>query len=303
MSCCKSEIPDGIKPKVRQEEPVSLFSESKEEVPEKIDYSNLNITEAVQHGASQRFHELLEAGVSPHTTEGESITLLHWAALNDRREEAGVLVERGVSVDSVGGPLHSTPLHWAAHAGALSVMSLLVSGGARLDLPDRDGCLPIHLAAGQGSTRCLVYLVARGQHVDTLDREGRTPLMIALARSESHDTVRQLVRLGASISCLDHRNNNPLHWAVDSGKPRSVNSLVNISQQDFCKERIRWEDKNNQGQSALDVINREKRYMLSGLSGQVKHYIRKDIMLRKYNNSIRERPTIAFYIDLITCRI
>ena len=124
--------------------------------------------------------------------DSQHITLLHWAALNDRVEVAGLLVEAGVPVDSVGGRLASTALHWAAHSGSLSVLALLVSRAARLDLPDTDGCLPIHVAAGQGSTTCLVYMVARGQHVDTPDREGRTPLMIALARSDSHDTIRQL---------------------------------------------------------------------------------------------------------------
>ena len=221
--------------------------------------------------------------------DSQHITLLHWAALNDRVEVAGLLVEAGVPVDSVGGRLASTALHWAAHSGSLSVLALLVSRAARLDLPDTDGCLPIHVAAGQGSTTCLVYMVARGQHVDTPDREGRTPLMIALARSDSHDTIRQLVRLGASITSLDLAHNNPLHWAVYSGRARTVASLVDISQQHFCQQRISWEDKNNQGKSALDIINREKRHLLAGLPGQVKHYVRKDILLRKLNNPLRNK--------------
>ena len=58
-------------PKVHQNEPVSLFSESQEAEEDKIDFSKLDITEAVQHGARQRFDQLLEEGVSPNTgTEG-----------------------------------------------------------------------------------------------------------------------------------------------------------------------------------------------------------------------------------------
>ena len=53
-------------PKVRQNEPVSLFSENQEAEEDKIDFSKLDITEAVQHGARERFEELLEEGVSPH---------------------------------------------------------------------------------------------------------------------------------------------------------------------------------------------------------------------------------------------
>ena len=53
--------------RVRQNEPLSLFSESQEGEEAKIDFSKLDITEAVQHGARERFEELLEEGVSPHT--------------------------------------------------------------------------------------------------------------------------------------------------------------------------------------------------------------------------------------------
>ena len=54
-------------PHVRQNEPVSLFSENQEAEEDKIDFSKLDITEAVQHGARQRFDQLLEEGVSPNT--------------------------------------------------------------------------------------------------------------------------------------------------------------------------------------------------------------------------------------------
>ena len=121
--------------------------------------------------------------------------------------------------------------------------------------------------------------------------------MIALAKSDKLDTAALLVRLGASITCVDSQHNNPLHWAVTSGKARSVAGLINISQEDFCQQRIRWEDKNSEGQSGLDIINRQKRSVLAGLPGPVKHFIKKDIQLRKSNNAIREETTLAANID------
>ena len=206
---------------------------------------------------------------------------------------AEVLIDRGVVVDQQGGLTGGSPLHWAAQTDSLAVMSLLVRRSAKLDLQDREGCQPLHVAAGRGSSRCLVYLVARGQHVDTLDTEGRTPLMVALAKSDSLPTISILVRLGANIACVDRHHNNPLHWAVLSGRARTVAGLINISQEDFCQQRIRWEDKNSEGQSGLDIINRQKRSVLAGLPGPVKHFIKKDIQLRKSNNVIREETTLA----------
>ena len=223
------------------------------------------------------------------TVDSSDVTLLHWAALNNRAELASLLIDRGVAVDSVGGETGGSSLHWAAHSGSLAAMSVLVSRQARLDLPDSDGCLPIHVAAALGHNTCIVYLIAKGQQVDTVDCQGRTPLMLALARSDSPDTAALLVKLGANIASVDNNHNNPLHWAVSSGKARRVANLVNISQQPGCNQRIRWEDKNRQGKSALDIINREKRCLLTNLPGPVKHYIRKDILLRKFNNPIRKQ--------------
>ena len=223
--------------------------------------------------------------------DGKDISLLHWAALNNRTEIARVLLDRGVVVDQQGGLTGGSPLHWAAHSDSLAVLALLVRRAARLDLQDREGCLPLHVAAGRGSTRSLVYLVARGQHVDSVDSEGRTPLMIALAKSDNLATVSILVRLGANIACIDRQHNNPLHWAVLSGKTKIVVGLINISQEDFCQQRIRWEDPNSEGHSALDILNRQKRCVLASLPGTVKHYIRRDILLRKSNNAIREETT------------
>ena len=196
-------------------------------------------------------------------------------------------------VDQQGGLTGGSPLHWAAQTDSLAVLSLLVRREARLDPEDREGCLPLHVAAGRGSSRCLVYLVARGQHVDTLDSQGRTPLMVALAKSDNLATVSILVRLGANIACVDRHHNNPLHWAVTSGKSRTVAGLINISQEDFCQQRLRWEDKNSEGRSALDIINREKRSVLAGLPGPVKHFIKKDIQLRKSNSAIRKETTLC----------
>ena len=204
--------------------------------------------------------------------------------------------------DHQGGLTGGSALHWAAQTDSLAVMSLLVRRAARLDLQDREGCLALHVAAGRGSTRCLVYLIARGQHVDSLDSEGRTPLMIALAKSDNLVTASMLVRLGANIACVDRHHNNPLHWAVLSGKAKTVAGLIDISQEDFCQQRIRWEDKNSDGQSALDIINRQKRHMLTSLPGPVKHFIKKDILIRKSNNAIREETTLWKTLKIFTVK-
>ena len=47
----------------------------------------------------------------------ENVTLLHWSAINNRKEIANFLIERGAHIDAIGGELLSTPIHWATRQG------------------------------------------------------------------------------------------------------------------------------------------------------------------------------------------
>lgn len=57
--------------------------------------------------------ELVEAGANVNAIDDETVTLLHWAAINNRLEIIKYLLDKGAFVDAVGGELQSTPLHWA----------------------------------------------------------------------------------------------------------------------------------------------------------------------------------------------
>lgn len=46
--------------------------------------------------------------------DNETVTLLHWAAINNRQDIIRYYVSKGAIVDAVGGDLLATPLHWAS---------------------------------------------------------------------------------------------------------------------------------------------------------------------------------------------
>lgn len=50
----------------------------------KEDYSTWDIVKATQYGILPRCKELVEAGFDIRTPDNENITLLHWAAINNR---------------------------------------------------------------------------------------------------------------------------------------------------------------------------------------------------------------------------
>ena len=67
----------------------------------------------LQYGVFKRCRELVEAGCDVRKKDDENVTLLHWAAINNRRDLATFYVEKGAELDAVGGKLQATPLHWA----------------------------------------------------------------------------------------------------------------------------------------------------------------------------------------------
>jgi ankyrin repeat protein len=68
-----------------------------------------------------------------------NITLLHWAAINNRIEIARYLINKGVEIDAFGGELNSTPLQWAIRDGKLQMVVFLLSQQAQPSLFDGEG--------------------------------------------------------------------------------------------------------------------------------------------------------------------
>ncbi|KAF3859651.1 hypothetical protein F7725_022050 [Dissostichus mawsoni] len=93
------------------------------------DYSTWDIVKATQ--------ELVEAGFDVRQPDKENVTLLHWAAINNRID----LVKQG----------------------HLSMVVQLMKYSSDPSLIDGEGCSCVHLAAQFGHTSIVAYLIAKGQ--------------------------------------------------------------------------------------------------------------------------------------------
>ncbi|XP_027698325.1 palmitoyltransferase ZDHHC17 isoform X3 [Vombatus ursinus] len=133
------------------------------------DYSTWDIVKATQYGIYERCRELVEAGYDVRQPDKENVTLLHWAAINNRIDLVKYYISKGAIVDQLGGDLNSTPLHWATRQGHLSMVVQLMKYGADPSLIDGEGCSCIHLAAQFGHTSIVAYLIAKGQGESPLD--------------------------------------------------------------------------------------------------------------------------------------
>jgi uncharacterized protein len=90
---------------------------------------------------------LLDLGVPIDVADGNGITMLGRAALNNDLDMARLAISRGANVNIVD-KLGMTPLLWAANIdfGDAAMIELLLKSGARPDAKNKDGLTPLELA-------------------------------------------------------------------------------------------------------------------------------------------------------------
>ncbi|XP_075568760.1 palmitoyltransferase ZDHHC13 [Pelecanus crispus] len=223
------------------------------------DPSTCDIVKATQYGMVERCKELVEAGYDVRQPDKENVTLLHWAAINNRQELVKYYISKGAIVDQLGGDLNSTPLHWAIRQGHLPMVMLLLKCGADPTLIDGEGFSSIHLAVLFQHMPIVAYLISKGQNIDTTDFNGQTPLMLAAQKAIGPEPTRFLLRFNPSLNAVDNvQKNTALHWAITSGNTSAVDLLLEAG--------ASLDIKNVKGETPLDLayqsLNRFMVYMV-----------------------------------------
>ncbi|XP_068167527.1 putative palmitoyltransferase ZDHHC13 isoform X2 [Antennarius striatus] len=191
------------------------------------DSSSWDIVKASQFGVLERCKELVEAGYDVRQPDKENVTLLHWAAINNRLELVKYYMSKGAVVDQLGGDLSSTPLHWAIRQGHLPMVIQLMRCGADPAVADGEGYRALHLAVLFQHLAIAAYLMAKGQEVDGPDSNGQTPLMLAAQKIIGPEPTNFLLKNNASVNAVDKLNRNtPLHCAVLAGNVDAAHILL-----------------------------------------------------------------------------
>ena len=116
-----------------------------------------------------------------------------------------------------------TPLHYAACADNLGMMSMLIDHNADTSATDKDGLTCLHFAALEGSLEVANFLIKKVGNVDQQDLLGRAPLHHAL---KSVEMVELLLDNNANISAVDKRGVSALHLAAGFGYSEVISLLV-----------------------------------------------------------------------------
>jgi uncharacterized protein len=89
----------------------------------------------------------------------------------------GGVPERGARATQPGA---MTPLLYAARDGRLPIVSMLITAGASVNLPDANGITPLLMAITNNHVDVAAFLLEHGADLQTADWYGRTPLWAAV---------------------------------------------------------------------------------------------------------------------------
>mmetsp|Transcript_15873 Transcript_15873/g.49646 ORF Transcript_15873/g.49646 Transcript_15873/m.49646 type:complete len:382 (-) Transcript_15873:1905-3050(-) len=166
----------------------------------------------------------LQAAVRNHAEQGNMKALLR---LLRRAQQGGLLLPVN-DADNWG----RTALHWSAHHGHTSVVTLLLAHGADCFAMDHEGWSPLHRAAAAGRSPCVKLLVQQAvrhaakkwgtdlptasslsdviEYVNAFNFEGSSALSLAVSGGHAH-TARLLLLKGARATDIDGKGQTPLH--------------------------------------------------------------------------------------------
>ncbi|CAF0817270.1 unnamed protein product [Rotaria sp. Silwood1] len=267
--------------------------------PPAPDPHTADLVSAVQYGYYDRVVELIEHEPKLAITPvNDNITLLHWAAINNRIDIAKYLLDKHAQIDAIGGELNSTPLHWAIRDGKLQMVVFLLSYNAQAELFDGEGFSSIHLASIFGHTDIVAYLIAKGQDIDLLDKHGMTPLMHAVRRVRNREPTQLLVRLGAQINFQNPINKyTSLHYAIIQSNIEAIRILLDAG----AKTDIRNCD--NEDAYELVIKQPKNHYLISLLSSYrfPKHDLPKWLQFNSLYRRLGTKFLPYFIIIIVAC--
>jgi len=122
-------------------------------------FPNTALLQAVGFGDVAVIRALLDAGAPADQTDGDGISALGWAAIIDRTDAAGLLIERGANVNHVD-TKGMTPLLYAASIdfGDSAMIDLLLKAGANPKVKTKEGLTAGQLARKYGHTQAIKHI-------------------------------------------------------------------------------------------------------------------------------------------------
>ena len=210
---------------------------------------------AVEKGWAEGAKTLLDHGADPNAPDNQGRTPLHLAYAAERQDMVNRLLEAGANLeardDTDRVPIQHLPgpdddrgrgehaqearANDPGHIRNIEVLPHQLRTGPEeyeriqnaVNPADPEGRTPLHRAAGKGSSLGVHRLLEQGADPNVRDHQGRTPLHRAAESIDGAGAVERLLAEGANPhSPAGPDQQTPLHLAVQSDSPESVNRLL-----------------------------------------------------------------------------
>ena len=155
------------------------------------------VADAAMSGDLEVVRGLLRGGADVNAAQGDGLTALHWAALNDNVELAEMLLYAGGNVRAATRINAITPIFMASRNGSAAMLRTLIGAGADANAEMPTGTTPLMMASESGSTEAVAVLIEAGADLDATETQfGQTPLIFAAALNR-HEVLEVLLDHGA----------------------------------------------------------------------------------------------------------
>jgi uncharacterized protein len=163
------------------------------------DAGNSPVADAAQAGDKVAVRALLKQAVEVNAAQGDGMTALHWAAMNNDAELAQLLLYASANVRAttrIGG---YTPLLLAAERGYAEVLEPLIKGGADVNAKTSNGTTPLMFAAASGNADAVKTLLDRGADVNAKESTRGLNAAMFAAASDRAAVIGLLASRGADL--------------------------------------------------------------------------------------------------------
>ena len=162
------------------------------------------VADAAMGGDAKTVRHLLQRGTDVNAAQGDGMTALHWAAMNDDLRMVEMLVYAGANVKASTRIGAYTPLFMASRVGNAAIVGALLAAGADANAVTTTGTTPLMPAAASGSAAAVAALLDHGADPDATESAmGHTALMFAAA-FDRPDAIAALIRGGADTGPATH---------------------------------------------------------------------------------------------------
>jgi ankyrin repeat protein len=159
--------------------------------------ADTRVADAAMNRDSAAVKTLLKQKADVNVAQGDGMTALHWATMNNDLDTVNLLLAAGADVKAATRNGGVTPLFTACTNGNAPLIAALLKAGADANSVTTYGTTALMLAASSGSSEAVTALLDKGANVNAKDTaHGQTALMYASAENRPA-VIKTLLARGA----------------------------------------------------------------------------------------------------------